>query len=223
MIAIKSGRAENPRGECVGPTCGADYSAPSTAARDEFPKYLTRNVTVRHNTLRAGMGLSIGSETSGGIKDILIESNVGGLCSDNYTNPGVDDPSCSGKACSWLPCGWNAGLLHVKTTLQRGKMIENVLFRNNTVHAAYGCGGLITNYQTGDIAPHGWCVGNATQAKLNESTCTIAGGVWKPPYPATHLKNLSWIDNRCGVCDDDTVCKPAGFGCAPAHWLLCLP
>ena len=32
----------------------------SRLARDAFPAFVTENVTVRHNTLRAGMGISIG-------------------------------------------------------------------------------------------------------------------------------------------------------------------
>jgi polygalacturonase len=38
--------------------------------------YLTQNVTVRYNTFRIGMGISVGSESSGGIKDVFIHDNV---------------------------------------------------------------------------------------------------------------------------------------------------
>lgn len=36
----------------------------------------TRNVTVQHNDLKSGMGLSIGSSTAGGIEDVLYYNNV---------------------------------------------------------------------------------------------------------------------------------------------------
>merc|ERR1712183_35254 len=44
------------------------------------------------------------------------------------------------------------------------------------------------------------------------SECVAAEGVWHPPYPATRIQNLSWIDNKCGVCDDGTVCAASGIG-----------
>ena len=54
----------------------------SPAARDpaNFPLYQTRNVTVRYCTMRTGMGISIGSETSGGIADVHVHGNRMGLC-----------------------------------------------------------------------------------------------------------------------------------------------
>ena len=45
-----------------------------------FPLYQTRNVTVRYCTMRTGMGISIGSETSGGIADVHVHGNRMGLC-----------------------------------------------------------------------------------------------------------------------------------------------
>ena len=48
----------------------------SPVAREGFPQYLTENVVVRHNVLRAGMGISIGSETSGGIRNVSVHHNT---------------------------------------------------------------------------------------------------------------------------------------------------
>jgi polygalacturonase len=43
--------------------------------------YTTKNVTVRYNTFRNGMGVvALGSELSGGMQDILVHDNVIGLC-----------------------------------------------------------------------------------------------------------------------------------------------
>lgn len=61
-------------------SCGDDHVAIKAGlnahARDGFPRYVTENVTVRHNVLRTGMGVSVGSETSGGIRDVRVLDNV---------------------------------------------------------------------------------------------------------------------------------------------------
>merc|ERR1739848_612613 len=110
-------------------SCGDDHvaikSGLSSLARESFPSMATMNVTVRNNMLRIGMGISIGSETAGGISGINIYNNVihGG--------------------------GWSIGL-HVKTALNRGNVLENVVFRNNTIFNTTGFINMQTNYQGGD-------------------------------------------------------------------------
>ena len=107
-------------------SCGDDHVAVkaglSALAREAFPRYLTENVTVRHNVLRAGMGISIGSETSGGIRHVDVHSNV-----------------LYGE-------GWSVAL-HVKTTPHRGNMVEHISFRDNRVFNATAFIRLETGYQ----------------------------------------------------------------------------
>lgn len=71
-------------------------------------EFATENVTVRHNVLRAGMGISVGSETSGGIRDVDVHNN------------------------QFIGWGWSVAL-HVKSAPQRGGKVENILFRHNDV------------------------------------------------------------------------------------------
>lgn len=71
-------------------------------------KYATRNITVRHNILRTGMGIAVGSETAGGIHDVNIYDNT------------------------ILGFGWSVGL-HLKSAPQRGGVVSRVSFRHNTV------------------------------------------------------------------------------------------
>ena len=80
----------------------------SPVAREGFPQYLTENVVVRHNVLRAGMGISIGSETSGGIRNVSVHHNT------------------------FLGSGWSVAL-HVKSAAQRGRFVEDVTFADNEV------------------------------------------------------------------------------------------
>ena len=144
-----------------------------TIARDEYPKYVTRNVTVRRNIMRTGMGVSIGSETSGGIEGVTVEDNMVGLCSTgegcnltgyNSWNPPEAIPCAAGI------CGWNAGL-HVKTTMARGGSITGVRYKNNSVSENFTCVSLITNYQAPSVLPVG--------------------------YSATNITGISWVANRC--------------------------
>ena len=64
----------------------------------------SRNITVRGNTHLAGRGISIGSEVSGGVEDVLIEDVV------------VVGPSEHG--------------LHIKTAASRGGYVRSVVYRN---------------------------------------------------------------------------------------------
>jgi Glycosyl hydrolases family 28 len=82
-------------------------------------QYQTNNITVRHSTFGRGMGIAIGSETSGSISNVQIYNNTIGLC-----DSGASDLK---RGCGWGPA------LHVKTTISRGGHINNITFHNNTV------------------------------------------------------------------------------------------
>lgn len=79
----------------------------------------TRNVTVRQNVFRTGMGIAVGSESSGSISDVAIYNNSIGVC-----ETGSDTPN---------GCGWGAAL-HLKTTITRGGSVERISFTNNRVY-----------------------------------------------------------------------------------------
>ena len=80
----------------------------------------------------------MGSESSGGIKDVFIHDNIIGVC---------EQGSCLDKCCGWGPA------LHLKTTLTRGQFIENVVFKDNTIHNNTGFIDMETNYQTKSNTP----------------------------------------------------------------------
>jgi hypothetical protein len=126
-IAIKAGM------------CGGD--SPLDCVKDTAFKngtYETKNVTVRHNIFRIGMGIAIGSESSGGISDIKIYDNIVGLCEQGH--------------CEDTCCGWGPGL-HIKTALSRGGVIQNVEFRNNIVYNNTSFVSLELDYQSGEEPP----------------------------------------------------------------------
>jgi polygalacturonase len=79
----------------------------------------TVNITIRKNIFRIGMGIALGSECSGGIRDVLIEDNLVGVC-----KPGHCEDGC---------CGWSIAL-HLKTTDTRGGHMRHIVFRNNTIY-----------------------------------------------------------------------------------------
>ena len=103
---------------------------------------------MRRNRLRVGMGISLGSASSGGIEGVLVADNI------------IADPDP----------GWSIGL-HVKTTLARGGVLQDVVFSNNTVANTTGFINLQTNYQGGDRPPTG--------------------------YAATRVRNISFV--RCNL------------------------
>jgi polygalacturonase len=107
-IAIKAGR-------CGG---GAPLECKEVQAFTNGT-YETVNVTVRNNVFGIGMGIALGSECSGGLRDIVIENNLVGVC-----QPGSCDDAC---------CGWSPAL-HLKTADTRGGHMKNILFRNNTIY-----------------------------------------------------------------------------------------
>jgi polygalacturonase len=79
----------------------------------------TRNVTVRYNTFRTGMGIAVGSESSGSITDVAIYNNSIGLCETGSATP--------------VSCGWGPAL-HLKTTITRGGSVERISFSHNKVY-----------------------------------------------------------------------------------------
>jgi polygalacturonase len=128
-IAIKAG------------VCGA--SSPNSCADRRFQDgtFETRNVTIRNNIFRIGMGISVGSESSGGIHDVKIYDNIIGLC---------DAGHCLDTCCGWGPA------LHLKTALTRGNSITGISFVNNTIYNNTGFIDVETNYQSGDTPPVGY-------------------------------------------------------------------
>ena len=95
--------------------------------------WATRNVTVRHNVFRTGMGIAVGSESSGSISDVFIYNNTVGVCAAGH------DPATG--------CGWGPAL-HLKTSISRGGVIENVSFTNNKVYNTSGFIFLEMSYQS---------------------------------------------------------------------------
>lgn len=122
-IAIKAGVCGLPRNHYVN-----DCRDPIWATG----KYSTENVTVRHNIMRTGMGIAIGSESSGSIRDVLVYNNTIGLCQFGHD---TDDS-----------CGWGPAL-HIKTTVTRSGEIANVIFQNNTIYNTSMAILVETNYQ----------------------------------------------------------------------------
>jgi len=94
--------------------------------------YETVNVTIRRNIFRIGMGIALGSECSGGIRNVVIEDNLVGVCKAG---------DCEDGCCGWGPA------LHLKTTNNRGGHMKNIIFRNNTVYNKTSVIRLETGYQ----------------------------------------------------------------------------
>lgn len=144
-IAIKAG------------VCG--ISSPLDCRASEFTDhetYLTENVTVRNNIFRIGMGIAVGSESSGSIRDVNIYDNIVGLCNAGH---------CNDTCCGWGPA------LHIKSTPTRGGVVENILYRNNTVYNNTSFISMEMDYQTSkDEVPK--------------------------DYPPTLVRNISFVGNR---------------------------
>lgn len=141
-IAIKAGACGTGFGSGPGSSSSLQGGpTPISCANDtKFSDgtYLTQNVTVRYNTFRIGMGISVGSESSGGVKDIYIHDNVVGVC--------------EAGSCLDTCCGWGPGI-HIKTTLTRGQFLSNIIVENNTIYNNTGFIDLETNYQSGEDLP----------------------------------------------------------------------
>ena len=124
-------------------SCGDDHVAIKSGmnglARAAFPRLAAENVTVRHNVFRAGMGVSVGSETSGGVRDVHVHHNL------------------------ILGHGWSVAL-HVKSAPQRGTLVERVSFRHNVVRntsafmrlATFGSGAAPTAYEPTRVRELEW-------------------------------------------------------------------
>jgi len=69
-IAIKAGR------------CGSQQDHLSCHSDTRFSRglFVTENITIRHNIFRNGMGIAIGSESSGSIRNVHIHDNQVGVC-----------------------------------------------------------------------------------------------------------------------------------------------
>ena len=93
--------------------CGDDHiaikSGMNAFAREHAPEYAAVNLTIRHNTFRVGMGVSVGSETAGGVRDVWVHHNT------------------------FLGDGSFSVALHVKSAAQRGGTVERVAFTHNDV------------------------------------------------------------------------------------------
>ena len=93
-----------------------------------------RNVTVQHNTLLRGMGLSIGSSTAGGISDVLYYNNT--MTQEIKTQMGQG--------------------IHIKLRDRFGGYVRNVAWIDNVFHVAGKPGGAIVfecGYQPGQWKP----------------------------------------------------------------------
>jgi polygalacturonase len=181
-IAIKAGRCGDASSLVVGggsnsqtattgtTTLDRQYLHCATDPRFRNGDFETNNITIRYNLFRNGMGIAVGSESSGSIRNIDIYDNAIGVCqpgSDCVDNDSDDnDNDNSNDQC----CGWGPGM-HVKTTLSRGGILENISFRNNVVYNTTGFILLSSHYQTKeDSKPNG--------------------------YDAVLVRNISFVGNR---------------------------
>ena len=80
----------------------------------------SKNITVRHNILGTGMGLSVGSSVAGGIEDVLYQHN--------WMNQSAGE--------------WGMGV-HLKTRVQYGGYIRNIAYLDNYFLTAGAPGGAI--------------------------------------------------------------------------------
>lgn len=96
-------------------SCGDDHvavkSGMNSIARDGFPKFVAEDIIIRDNIFRTGMGVTVGSETAGGVRRVLVHNN-------SFFGDGVSFSVA----------------LHVKSAAQRGGEIADVTFRDNRVH-----------------------------------------------------------------------------------------
>lgn len=141
--------------------------------------YETRNVTVRYNTFRTGTGISVGSESSGGIRDVHVHDNIVGLC-------------------DWDEC---QGRLALKTALSRGGVIANISFVNNTIYNSTGFIRMQTNYQPLDTPPFGYAP--TTVANITFAGNRALGGA--TDALSRRLRSASFTCSVHDVCEHITV------------------
>ncbi len=80
----------------------------------------SKNITVRHNRLGTGMGISVGSSVAGGVEDVVYQYN--------WMNQSVGE--------------WGIGV-HIKTRVQYGGYIRNIAYLDNYFETAGVPGGAI--------------------------------------------------------------------------------
>lgn len=147
----------------------------------------TRNVTVRNNIHRAGYGISIGSEVSGGVEDVFV-SNVQHL-----------GPSKHG--------------LHLKTAKARGGFIRNVWYQNITlgevesdqilsITTSYGGSGSEAPTLTDIDGIHFVNVTRAPGAKRN----TKGPGMWSC-FSTAPCNNITLTDVHLEPVDGEWACE----------------
>jgi polygalacturonase len=146
-IAIKAGLCrekydKNTSGNCTDPIWASGT-------------YQTMDIVVRENIFRTGMGIAIGSETSGSIRGVHIYNNHIGVC---------ESGSDTDTSCGWGPA------IHLKTTIDRGGVIEDIVFENNTVYNTSMFILVEMDYQGEEVVP--------------------------TDYPASLVRNVAIIGNR---------------------------
>jgi polygalacturonase len=99
-------------------SCGDDHVTILSGTNGKGPP--SKNVTVRHNKLGTGMGISVGSSVAGGVEDVLYQNN--------WMNQSVGE--------------WGIGV-HIKTRVQYGGYIRNVAYLDNYFLTAGVPGGAI--------------------------------------------------------------------------------
>lgn len=103
------------------------------------------------------MGVAIGSESSGSVRDVLVYNNTIGLCDFGHDH--------ADSSCGWSPA------LHLKTTIRRTGVIENIVFDSNTVY-------------------------NTTMFILLETGYQVNNKEEPPSYPMTVIRNIVFSNNR---------------------------
>ena len=218
-IAIKAGR-------CDSQTNGGHYPSCATTTKFQDGTYETNNVTVRYNTFRNGMGITIGSESSGNIHNVNIHNNMIGICL-----PGGDCGNVDDTCCGWSPA------LHVKTTLARGGSIQNISFHDNTVYNTSGFIRLSSHYQTNnDDVPIDYppvlvrnisFVRNRAIASGDNGVATAIGATWDcsqhdPCYDITVIDNYIAVgdhnDDGAGGWSEQSTAEAAAASTVRNPW-----
>ena len=119
------------------------------------------NITIRDNVLGTGMGMSVGSSVSGGVEDVLYANNV--MTEGRYLNA-----STYGF--------WGQGA-HIKTRVEYGGFIRNIVYENNTILVASTQGILVeTDYQSGGNCTADTCT-EIRDIVFRNFTVNLVGGL----------------------------------------------